>query len=192
MKRIVLTGGPGAGKTVVSAMLARRRPERYVVVPEAATQVYSLLNTTWDQLDLAGRYDAQRRMYRLQVGQEERLGRENPSKILLLDRGTIDGATYWPDGPAAFWADLGTSLEEELARYDAVVSLETCAALGREFYDGNASNFCRFEDAAGAIAAGERLEQLWGRHPRLMRVGAYPKLEDKVNAVEEALRGLNH
>ena len=190
MKRIVLTGGPGAGKTVVSARLAQRRPDRYVVVPEAATQVYAHLNTTWTHLDLPGRYDAQRRMYHLQVAQEDRLAAAHPHKILLLDRGTVDGATYWPDGPDAFWKDLHTTLHAQLQRYDAVVLLQTCAALGETFYDGNASNFCRFEDASEALKAEQRLHHLWQQHPRLFHVNAYPELEEKVDAVEAVLQGI--
>src|SRR5688500_14345311 len=88
--RIVLTGGPGAGKSVVSAAIAARHPGRFVVVPEAATQVYDALKTRWDRLDLAGRRDVQRQIYRLQVEQERRLAESHPDKMLLLDRGTID------------------------------------------------------------------------------------------------------
>src|SRR4051812_36062926 len=47
VKRIVLTGGPGAGKTSVAAALARAMPERLVHVPEAATRVYGQLGTRW-------------------------------------------------------------------------------------------------------------------------------------------------
>jgi predicted ATPase len=100
---------PGAGKTVVSRRLAAERPERFVLVPEAATQVYAALRTRWDRLSLDGRRDVQRRIYRLQVEQEDRLAAEHPGKTLLLDRGTIDGAAYWPEGPADYWRDLGTT-----------------------------------------------------------------------------------
>src|SRR3954468_1134097 len=98
-RRIVLTGGRGAGKTVVSAAIARADPGRFVLVPEAATQVYDLLCTRWDRLDLDGRRDVQRRIYRHQREQEDRAAAAHPDKTLLLDRGTIDGAAYWPEGP---------------------------------------------------------------------------------------------
>src|SRR6476660_224918 len=109
MKRIVITGGPGAGKTVITQRIALAHPGRFVAVPEAATQVYAALNTRWDKLDLAGKHDAQRRMYRLQLEQEDRIARAHPGKILLLDRGTIDGAAYWPEGFDAFWQDVGST-----------------------------------------------------------------------------------
>jgi predicted ATPase len=184
-KRIVLTGGPGAGKTVVSAEIIRRYPDRFTLVPEAATQVYSALQTRWDRLDLEGRRDVQRRIYRHQREQEERAAAAHPERTLLLDRGTVDGAAYWPQGPDAYWMDLGTTLERELARYDAVIWMQTSAALG--IYAGDASNTCRFEDPAAAIESGLLLTRLWGGHPNLQNVAAYPHLSDKIDAVEVLL-----
>jgi predicted ATPase len=181
MKRIVLTGGPGAGKTVISSRIAQTHPEKFVRVPEAATQVYDALQTRWDRLDIDGRRDVQRRIFRLQVEQEDRMAAEYPQKILLLDRGTIDGAAYWPDGPAEYWRDLGTTSVEQLARYDMILWLESSAALG--IYDGDESNFCRFEDAAGAVQSGELLLKLWQGHRNLHRVAAFEQIETKITTV---------
>ncbi len=183
----MLTGGPGAGKTVISKRIAAEHPDRFVLVPEAATQVYDALQTRWDKLDLEGRRDVQRKIYRLQVDQENRTLVNHPGKSLLLDRGTIDGAAYWPEGPDEYWRDLGSTLDNELKRYDAVILLESAAALG--LYDGDASNTCRFEDAAGAIKSGQLLLQLWGGHPNLRQVGAFANLEEKIVAVTKLLLG---
>jgi predicted ATPase len=190
MQRIVLTGGPGAGKTVISKRIAADHPERFVLVPEAATQVYDALQTRWDKLDLEGRRDVQRKIYRLQVDQEDRTASANPDKVLLLDRGTIDGAAYWPEGPDDYWRDVGSTSEKELKRYDAIIWMESAAALGSTFYDGDSSNFCRFEDAAGAIESGKLLLNLWGGHRNLKHVGAFASLDDKVAAVMETLEQL--
>ena len=184
-QRIVLTGGPGAGKTVVAQAIALRHPHRFILVPEAATQVYAMLGTRWDRLDLEGRRAVQRRIYRVQVEQEDRVASAHPDKALLLDRGTIDGAAYWPGGPDDYWRDLGTNLGDELNRYDQVIWLETCAVLN--LYDGADSNFCRFEDAAGAIRSGELLRGLWSGHPKLGLVSACPTLAGKIAAVEALL-----
>ena len=104
---------------------------------------------------------------------------------LDLDRGTVDGAAYWPDGPENYWNDLGTSLDRELARYDAILWMQTSAALG--IYDGDASNACRFEDADAAVLAGQQLISLWGAHPKLIRVNAYPTLDEKLRVVQTIL-----
>lgn len=185
MLRIVLTGGPGAGKTVVANAIAREEPDRFLLVHEAATQVYQQLGTRWHLLDLAGRRDAQTRMYRLQVEQERRARDEASGRIILLDRGTIDGSAYWPDGVEAFWQAMGTTREAELARYDAVIWLETAATLG--LYDGSASNAVRFEDPAAAIESGKLLKALWAGHPCLHHVGAFAAMEDKIAAVREVI-----
>src|SRR5690606_8267466 len=100
----------------------------------------------------------------------------------LLDRGTIDGAAYWPEGAADYWRQLGTTEAAELARYDAVIWLESCAAIG--LYDGEASNPIRHEDAAAAQAIGGRLRELWSAHAKLHIVRACSRLEDKLEAVK--------
>jgi len=40
MRRIVLTGGPGAGTTVIAAHLVAKQPDRLVLVPEAVSRVF--------------------------------------------------------------------------------------------------------------------------------------------------------
>jgi predicted ATPase len=182
-RKIVLTGAPGSGKSTICAALADRHPGRFCAVPEAATQYYRALGKRWDQLDLDRRRDAQRGIFKLQVAQEERFAALHPDRTLLLDRGTIDGAAYWPDGPLDYWRDLGTSEAQQLGRYATVIVLETAAAIG--IYDGRASNEIRFEGAKEAIENAKVLAALWAAHPRTHLVPATPKLETKIAAVEE-------
>ena len=199
--RVVLTGGPGAGKTTVADALAdaplladwRQSVGGVALVPEAATQVYAARRTRWDRLGEAQRRDVQREIYHFQRAQEDRLAAAAYAagrRVLLLDRGTLDGAAYWPDGPADYWRDLGATEADELERYDAVLILESAAALGSHLYDGDASNAVRFEDAAGAIASGKLLETLWADHPRLCLIPAAQELADKIDAVRRQITWL--
>lgn len=183
--KIVLTGAPGSGKSTIARELDRRHPGQYVVVPEAATQYYLALGRKWNQLDLERQREAQRGIYRLQLEQESRLAAQFPGRTLLLDRGTIDGSAYWPDGPAAYWTDLGTTEAAELARYDHVIVLETAAVIG--LYDGDTSNRIRFEGAAEAIENSRKLASLWAGHDRVSLVKAEIDLEKKIEAVEAIL-----
>jgi hypothetical protein len=68
--------------------------------------------------------------------------------VLLCDRGTADGAAYWPDGDDSFFAAIGSSHEAELARYDAVLFFET-AAMDAVIEGGNR---CRTETNEQACA----------------------------------------
>jgi predicted ATPase len=185
MKKIVLTGGPGAGKTVICAALAAAHPDRFVHVPESATQIYNQLGSRWDRMDKIGQRHAQRLIYQNQVKQESEFAAKYPEKTLLLDRGTIDGSAYWPDGPEAYWQDLGKNLDDELNRYDAVIFLETAATLG--IYDGDRSNSVRFEAPEAAIESGKKLRHLWDRHPHIHSIAASPDISKKIAAVTKVL-----
>lgn len=95
----------------------------------------------------------------------------------------MDGAAYWPDGGDDYWESLGTTHADELRRYDAVIWLESCAAVGA--YDGAVSNPCRFEDAGKAVETGDALAALWAAHPRFVRVGASAAIDRKIERVRD-------
>jgi predicted ATPase len=183
--KIVLTGAPGSGKTTIATALALEQPNRFVHVPEAATQTYERLMTRWDKLDREGQRQAQLAIYRLQVEQEAQAELDAGQRILLLDRGTIDGAAYWPEGADDYWRTLNSSLESELARYDMVLLLESAAALGA--YDGDASNRVRFESAQESLENAKVLAKLWGKHPKLVHIRATERLHDKTQAISHAI-----
>ena len=191
--KIVLTGAPGSGKTSAVRALAHdpefcRQTGGVTPVSEAATATYARLGTRWDRLDTAGRRDVQRAIYRLQLDHEaaaEQAARAAGGRLVLLDRGTIDGGAYWPAGPAGYWRELGTTAAAELARYDAVVLLETAAAVGA--YDGESTNAVRFEDAAAAVENGRLLAELWSAHPRVSHVPAAATFAAKLSAVRRAV-----
>ncbi len=181
LRGIVLTGGPGSGKTTIGRLLAKKHADTLVLVPEAATQVYHRLQTRWNKLDDDGRRNVQRLIYQLQLEQEQRMREARPGKRLLLDRGTVDGAAYWPDGAEDYWRAMGTTYEAEVARYEAAIWLECPVRIGR--YNPS-SNPVRFEDAEGAIRCGESLRQLWQVHPRFRVLKARREIEQKLAEVE--------
>lgn len=163
--RIVLTGGPGGGKTTAADLFRREIGDRVVLVPEAATLLFS---GGFPRVsgELAGGA-AQRAIYHVQRNLEDVQSARFPDRILLCDRGTADGAAYWPGDPAAFFGAVGSTLAAELARYDAVIFFETAAAGGISIEGGNQT---RNESLDEALAIDRRLQTIWSRHPRFVIV----------------------
>jgi hypothetical protein len=159
--RIVLTGGPGGGKTTAADLFRREIGEEVVVVPETATMLFSGGFPRVGEPE--ARAATQRAIYHAQVSLEDVQRARYPDRVLLCDRGTIDGAAFWPEEePMGFFEAMETTLEEQLARYDAVLFFES-AAVGDISIEGG--NPTRTEDNAEARELDIRLRDLWSGHP---------------------------
>jgi len=163
--RIAMTGGPGGGKTTAADLFRRELGEQVVIVPETATILFGGGFPRSNQVD--ARRAAQTAIFYVQRNLEDVQAALYPERILLCDRGTIDGAAYWPDGPGSYFGALGTSLEAELARYDAVVFFETAAVAGLSIEGGNP---VRQESLEQARLLDAELRALWSRHRRFLFV----------------------
>ncbi len=118
--------------------------------------------------DPAACRSVQRAIFHVQRNLEDAQSRRFPGRVLLCDRGTIDGAAYWPtDNPLEFFTDLGTTLETELQRYDAVLFFETAAVGDFSIETGNPT---RTETNSEAIALDRRLRKLWQQHPNFFLI----------------------
>jgi predicted ATPase len=163
--RIALTGGPGGGKTTAADLFRRELGESVVIVPESATILFAGGFPRSGEVD-AGR-SVQSAIFHVQRNLEDVQSALYPERVLLCDRGTIDGAAYWPNGDKDFFATMGTTFETELQRYDAVVFFETAAVAGDSIEGGNP---VRSESLEEAVALDGRLRKLWAHHPRFCLV----------------------
>ena len=154
-RRIVLTGGPGAGKTAVLELIRQSFCEHVRVLPETASILFGGGFPRGDVPPL--RRAAQRAIFFTQR-ELEATAEASDAAIVLCDRGTVDGAAYWP-GPDDMWTAVGTTIDEQLQRYTAVVHLRT----PHTDAGYNQSNPLRIEEAEGhgtgcalasAVAAG--------------------------------------
>ncbi len=159
--RIVLTGGPGGGKSTAADLFRREIGEKIVVVPETATMLFT---GGFPRVgESKARAATQRAIFHAQVALEDIQGALYPGRVLLCDRGTIDGAAFWPESaPAGFFQTLGTSFDDELRRYDAVIFFES-AAVGDISIEGG--NPARTESNEEARQLDMRLRELWSKHP---------------------------
>src|SRR6185295_15731257 len=110
--RIVLTGGPGGGKTTAADLFRRELGEQVVIVPESATILFGGGFPRATQADALR--STQTAIFHVQRSLEDVQSALYPERILLCDRGTIDGAAYWPDGTDEYFRAMNTSFEAEL------------------------------------------------------------------------------
>ena len=162
-RRIVLTGGPGAGKTAVLEVMRRAMCHHVHVLPESAGILFGggfPRGTTPES-----QRPAQRAIFHVQHELEATVARGDHA-LVICDRGTVDGLAYWP-GPDDMFASLATSLADELARYDAVIHLRTPPPWGY-----NHANPLRRETAAEAAAIDAKIAVAWAPHPCRFEVEA--------------------
>jgi hypothetical protein len=177
-KFIVLTGGPGAGKTAVMEAARQIFAQQVAILPEAASIVYAggfpRHNTR------ASIHAAQRAIAGVQAELERFTLEDRTAPIALCDRAIVDGAAYWPEGPEAFYAALGTTPEQVFARYTTVIHLRT-PALSMGY--NNHANPMRTESAEQAAELDRRIEEVWAGHPNRLVVPAKESFTEKLEHV---------
>ena len=92
-KLVVVTGGPGAGKTAVLEMAKKVLCEHVAILPEAASIVFG--SGFWRLDSIPAREAAQRAIYHVQREMENLVTGEQRWAIGLCDRGSLDGLAYW-------------------------------------------------------------------------------------------------
>lgn len=146
---VVLTGGPGGGKSTLMRELRAQDPSarRWVLIPESAPLLF--------QAGLDAREKSfQRAVVRLQMALEEICTKAaRPGQVLVCHRGTLDPLAYWLRNSwdeQEFFVHMGMSRAEHCRRYLGVLHLQT-AAIGAE---DALSPLARYAPAGDACASG--------------------------------------
>lgn len=159
--KLVLTGGPSGGKTTLAQAIQKEFATGVAVVPEAASIVFS---GGWPRRKTVdGVQHQQKAIYFVQRELEDLISHENSRKLLVCDRGSLDGIAYWPGpGPSGdFMNAVGSRVEREISRYDWVIHLDTAPV---SYYD--LSNPLRNETFDEAWKLNEKIKQAWAAHPQ--------------------------
>ncbi len=175
-RRVVLTGGPGAGKTAVLELIRLFFCEHVKTLPESAGIVFGGRFPRNHSAPV--RQAAQRAIYHVQRELESTADVENAA-IVLCDRGTIDCSAYWT-GDGDLFSSVGTTRESELARYETVIHLRTPTS-ARAY---NRDNPLRIESLEEAAAIDARILAQWEGHPHRFVV---PATEDFLNKASHVL-----
>lgn len=174
-KLIVLTGGPGAGKTAVLEATRKLLCEHVAILPEAAGIVFR--GGFWRLNSQSARMAAQRAIFHVQSEMENLVNGENKWGIGLCDRGTIDGFAYWTGTEADFWKTFNTTQEKEFSRYSAVIHLRS-PSLENGY---NFQNPIRVESSEEAQKIDERIHQVWRSHPNYWMIPSTKSFLEKIN-----------
>lgn len=173
--KIVLTGGPGGGKTTALDLFRRELHDKIVVVPEAATTLFTQGIKRGQDVESSKR--VQVAIYHLQKNFEKIYQNLHPNIPLLCDRGTLDGLAYWPADEKNFFDAIGSTLEQELSRYDAVIFFQTAAACGDNIKSNNPH---RVESAKESIELDRKLQLIWRKHPHFHYVDSSESFVKKI------------
>jgi predicted ATPase len=180
-RRIVLTGGPGAGKTAVLELVRKHFCEHVHVLPESASILFGGGFPRGGSL--SAKQAEQRAIFHVQV-ELERWIAEAGKAIVLCDRGTIDALAYWPGDPNLLWRDVHSSKAEQLGRYDSVIHLRTPSP--EQGY--NHQNALRVESAAQAAAIDARILEAWSGHPHRVIIDSSGDFLGKAKQALEAVK----
>ena len=183
--KIVITGGPCAGKTTAMSWIQNafiKKGYAVLFIDETATQLISGGAVPW--LSTSSR-EFQRWLLQLQLDKEKAFTEISKTlktqKVLIVcDRGALDNRAYMTD--SEFRSVLKSLNTNEVAlrdQYDAVFHLVT-AAKGAERYYTLANNAARTETPEQAAALDDKLIAAWTGHPHFRIIDNTTDFEEKM------------
>ncbi|MBQ5969236.1 MAG: AAA family ATPase [Clostridia bacterium] len=185
LTKIVITGGPCAGKTTAMSRIQKTLTALgYTVlfVPETATELITGGVAPWT---CGTNRDYQLCHLKLQLEKEAVFAAAAATmpaeKVLLVcDRGAPDCRAYMDDETfSGVLADLGTNEVALRDRYDAVFHLVTAAKGAAQYYTTE-NNTARTESPQAAAALDDRLIAAWTGHPHLRVIDNAGDFENKL------------
>ena len=185
--KIVITGGPCAGKTTAMSRIHdifTQKGYSVIFVPETATELITGGVAPWT---LETNVDFQICQVKLQLEKEEIFDRaahlmRGADKVLIVcDRGVMDNKAYMNDEEFAHVLDaLGLDAVKLRDSYDAVFHLVTVAKGHEEFYTLD-NNTARTETVEEAVAMDDKLLNSWVGHPHFRVVDNSTSFDQKMD-----------
>lgn len=185
ISKIVLTGGPCAGKTTALNWISNyftKRGYTVLFVPETATELISNGVAPWT---CGTNYEYQKFQVQLQKVKEkifdEAARTMNNNKILIVcDRGMLDNKAYMKDVEfKRLMREFNTSETKERDSYDAVFHLVS-AAKGKEGVYTLANNQARTESIEEARVLDDKIISSWTGHPHFRIIDNSTDFENKL------------
>lgn len=185
ISKIVLTGGPCAGKTTALTWINNyfsKRGYTVLFVPETATELITNGVAPWTCVT---NYDYQTFQIRLQKIKEQIFDdaaktMKNDRILIVCDRGILDNKAYMKEVEfKRILKELGTNETKERDSYDAVFHLVS-AAKGKEEVYTLANNVARTESIEEAQKLDDKIISAWTGHPHFKIIDNSTEFEEKL------------
>lgn len=190
--RIVLTGGPAAGKTtLISRILKEFKQDdgwKVITIPETATDLISgfgikPFGNCMSMLEFQD-FVIDDQLHKENLALKAAQIVPEPNILIIYDRALLDDKAYITDDEfKEVLTHFDLTEEKALAKYDAVLHLVTCAK-GAEFAY-NLGNEARTETLDHAVELDDLTLRAWSNHPNLKIVDNDVVFEKKI---QKALR----
>ena len=185
INKIVITGGPCAGKTTAMSWIQSyftKLGYTVLFVPETATELITGGVAPWTCGTNAQFQTCQMQlqMEKERIFHQAAAGMKAEKVLIVCDRGTIDNRAYMSELEfAQVMAAVGQSEVALRDSYDAVFHLVTAAKGAEKFYT-TANNAARTETVEQAAALDDKLIAAWTGHPHLRVIDNATDFDDKL------------
>ncbi|MBQ2947028.1 MAG: AAA family ATPase [Bacilli bacterium] len=183
--KIVITGGPCAGKTTAMSWIQNAFTDlgyHVIFVPECATE---LITAGISGITCNSVVDFQTALMKLQLEREgiyEEAAKTSKNKKILIfcDRGIMDSKAYLSNLEfSTILNELNKNEIELRDNYDAVFHLVTAAKGAEEFYTTE-NNSARSETVKEAILSDDKLINVWNGHPHFRVIDNSTNFDNKM------------
>lgn len=194
IKRIVLTGGPCAGKTTALVRIIEHFSSlgfKVFTIPEVPT-LFTQAGMNYLTKNRGFFYEGEKATLEIQLALEDKFMRmaqecQKPS-IIVCDRGAMDISAYMePQMWEEITRSVGTSTPDLRQRYDAVLHLVSAADGAEQYYttSNNAQRYEQMNEEGLRIARSldKKVIRAWTGHPHLRVINNHDDFDTKMRRV---------
>lgn len=183
--KIVLTGGPCAGKTTMMNRIVSEFSEKgfkVIVCPEGATELIPngiLPNSNGISMEQYQYLIIQKQLDKEALYDKIVDMMDTGDIIVMYDRGLLDGQCYvTPEFFQKVLDDFKLERMDVMGRYDAIIHLTTAAKTEGLYTTDN--NVARSENIEQAIDLDNKVLDSWMGHPHLRVIENFENFDDKI------------
>lgn len=185
ISKIVITGGPCAGKTTAMERIQNRFAKMgytVIFIPETATELILGGVAPWtcgSNLEYQ-MCQMQLQLYKEKVFMQGAESMDSDRILIVCDRGLLDNKAYMSeDDLSVITEKLGISEIAMQNEYDAVFHLVTAAKGNEDSYTLD-NNSARTETVEEAVVLDDKIIAAWTGHPHLRIIGSDENFESKM------------